>query len=410
MTNRKSCIQSVIAATCIGCASAVTAGNMEVNVGDYLKPGMNDSQAVDAALYVSRNAESRTLIFKGKTFILTKAIELPSNTTVIIDNCTIKQADYTFDNIFRGNNYVIDPENPFDYVLEVKPLKNIRIIGKCNAVIAGCDKNVTIYHPFFKEEQPGVGDYFGWRAHLLHFADLDGFELANFKIEKSRNWTITFGMSRNGHIHDIELNSNVKNGDGIDLLHGCSHILVENITGFTSDDTVAISGCQDALPDRTQKPQYLYSGKPWLKHLLTLDKSRRNSHDIEVRNIKTAGIYHAVMLLCMGGAQIYNIKISDITDTGKRNCHLVDFYTGYGYGSGYNPGDIHDVEISNINGNSDCRGNEVKAALTIQLPVKNVTVSNITNKGNGKDCIITHPDGITVKDVKPEQIYNKLTK
>ena len=107
---------------------------------------------------------------------------------------------------------------------------------------------------------------------------------------------------------------------------------------------------------------------------------------------------------------MYNIKISDITDTGKRNCHLVDLYTGYGYGSGYNPGDIHDVEISNINGDSDCRGNEVKAALTIQLPVKNVTVSNIINKGNGKDCIITHPDGITVKDVKPEQIYNKLTK
>ncbi|MBE6376269.1 MAG: hypothetical protein E7050_07375 [Lentisphaerae bacterium] len=408
MTNRKSYIQSVIAATCIGCASAVTAGNMEVNVGDYLKPGMNDSQAVDAALYVSRNAESRTLIFKGKTFILTKAVELPSNTTVIIDNCTIKQADYTFDNIFRGNNYVIDPENPFDYVLEVKPLKNIRIIGKGNAVISGCDKNVTIYHPNLKEEQVGVGDYYGWRTHLIHFANLENFEIGNLKIEKSRCWAVAFGMSTRGHIHDIEFDTHVKNGDGLDLLYGCSHILVENITGFTSDDTVAIGGCHDSLPSKA--PQYLYTCTPWLKYQLTLDKKRRDSHDIEIRNIRTGGIYHAIIMLCYGGAQMYNIKISDITDTGKRNCHLVDLYTGYGYGSGYNPGDIHDVEISNINGDSDCRGNEVKAALTIQLPVKNVTVSNIINKGNGKDCIITHPDGITVKDVKPEQIYNKLTK
>ena len=408
MISKKSCILSMIAAICIGCANTASAGNMEVNVGDCLKPGMNDSQAVDAALFVSRKAESRTLIFKGKTFILTKAVELPSNTTVIIDNCTITQADCTFDNIFRGNNYVIDPENPFDYVLDVRPLKNIRIIGRGNAVISGCDHNRKIYHPFFKEEQLAVGDYYGWRTHLLHFADLDGFEIANIKVEKSRGWAIVLGMSKNGYIHDIEFDTHVKNGDGINLRHGAAHILVENITGFTSDDTIALNGTPGKFP-ATRKPHNLYTGNPWLKELLKRSDDSRNFHHIEIRNLKVAGTYHAIIMLCTGGAKMHDIKISDITDTGKRNCHLVDLYTGYGYGSGYNPGDIHDVEISNINGNSDCRGNEVKAALTIQLPVKNVTDSNITNKGNGKDCIITHPDGITVKDVKPEQIYNKLT-
>ena len=390
-------------AACIGCC----AGDMEIQVSDFIKPGMSDSQAVDAALYASRNAPSRTIIFKGKNFILNKAVELPSNTTVIIDNCTIKQADYTFDNVFRGNNYVIDPENPFDYVLEVKPLKNIRILGKGKAVISGCDKNVTIYHPFFKEEQLGVGDYFGWRTHLIHFADLNGFEIGNLRIEKSRCWAVVFGMSKHGHIHDIEFDTHVKNGDGIDLLTGTSHVLVENITGYTSDDTVAISGCRSSI--NRKKKQYLYPGTPWMKELLIRDRKERDSHDIEIRNIKAGGFYHAVIMLCMGGAKMYNIKISDIADAGKRNCHLVDLYTGYGYGDGYQPGNIHDVEIKNINGNSN--NNEqtgIKAALAIQLPVKNVSISNIRNRGNGKDCILTHPDGVILKGVKPEQIYNKL--
>ena len=396
------------AAVCIGNLIAGDVGNMEVKVADYIKPGMNDSLAVRAALHVTKKATARTLIFQGKTFVLSEAVELPSNTTVIIDDCTVEQADGTFDNVFRGDNYVIDPVNPYDYVLDVKPLRNIRIIGRGKAVISGCSKNVSIYHPAFKEQQPGVGDFFGWRTHLLHFANLEGFEIGHLKIEKTRGWAVTFGMSTKGHIHDIEFDTHVKNGDGIDLLTGCSHILVENITGYTSDDTVAIGGSPQKMPVRA--PRYLYTGTPWLPALFARDDKARNSHDIEIRNVRASGFYHAVIMLCTGGAQMYNIKISGITDTGRRNCHLVDLYTGYGYGSGYRPGDIHDVEISGIDGCSDNRGDEAKAALTVQLPVRNVTISGISNRGNGKDCILTHPEGVLLKGVKAGQIYNKLTK
>ena len=382
--------------------------SVEVKISDFQKAGMNDSLAVRAALYSTRNAQHRTLIFSGKTFMLTEAVQLPSNTTVIIDNCTVKQVDYTFDNIFRGDNYVIDPENPFSNVLDIKPIKNIRILGKGEAVISGCDKNMTIYHPNLKETQLAVGDYYGWRTHLLHFADLDGFEVGNVKIEKARSWAIVFGISKHGHIHDIEFDTNVKNGDGIDLLVGCSDILVENIKGHTSDDTVAL-GANRKIGSKSA-PQYLYSNTPWKKMMISRDVREWDVHNIEIRNLNVSGIYHAVILLCGGGAQIYDIKISDITDAASRNCHLVDLYTGYGYTSGYNPGDIHDVTISKINGNSDNRGDEAKAALTIQLPVKNVSISDISNRGNGKDCILTHPENITTKGIEPERIYNRLTK
>ncbi len=86
---------------------------------------------------------------------------LPDHTKVIIDNCTIKLGDETFDNIFRGNNLVIDPEEPYGMPLDCRKLLDVKIIGKGKAVLSGPDRNKAGYHWIRQEEQPMVGDFLG---------------------------------------------------------------------------------------------------------------------------------------------------------------------------------------------------------------------------------------------------------
>ena len=391
-------------------ATAAGGKTMDVKVIDFQKPGMSDSQCVQAALYATRNAASRTIIFSGRDFLLNESVKLPSDTTVIIDNCMVKQADYTFDNIFCGANFTIDPIDPHGDWLDMKPVKNIRIIGKGKAVVSGCDKNVRIYHPFFKEEQDGVGDGFGWRTHLFHFAGVENIEIGNLEIIQGRCWAICIGMSKKGHIHDIKFDNRSKNGDGIDLRAGCSEFLIENISGYTKDDTVALNAGPAGYVAEKPLTRYYYSLQPWEKFLCKpgADPRDRDIHDVTIRNLNVSGFFHAVILLSLNDTNIYNVKISNIRDTGSRNFSLVDFYTGYGFGEGYVPGNIHDITVENVDGNSDHHPAIYRGAVVVELPVKNVNIRNVRNRGTGNAVIVTHPEGVTVSEVNKDGISNRL--
>ena len=383
---------------------------MEVKVADFHKPGMTDSQCVRAALYATRNAQSRTIIFAGRDFLLNESVRLPSDTTVIIDNCMVKQADYTFDNVFCGDNFTVNPLDPYGDWLDMKPLKNVRIIGKGKAVVSGCDKNIRIYHPFFKEEQEGVGDFFGWRTHLFHFAGVENIEIGNLQIVQTRGWTLCFGMTKKAHLHDLDFDSRSKNGDGIDLRAGCSEFLIENITGYTKDDTVALNAGPVKYVANRPLSKYYYSNLPCVKFLCkpNFDPRDRDIHDVTIRNLNVSGFYHAVILLSLNNTNIYNVKISNVRDAGSRTISLVDFYTGHGYGGGYVPGNIHDVTVENVDGNSDHRPTARKGAVVVQLPVANVTVRNVRNRGTGDAVIVTHPEGVTISGVDKNAISDYL--
>ena len=62
---------------------------------------------------------------------------IPSDTQIIIDNCTIKQNDYVFDNVFRGDNLIINGIDPYGAPIDVTPIRNIKIIGKGEAILDG---------------------------------------------------------------------------------------------------------------------------------------------------------------------------------------------------------------------------------------------------------------------------------
>ena len=61
----------------------------------------------------------------------------------------IKQKNEVFDNIFRGDNLTIDSENPYGYPVEIRNLKNIKIIGKGTAILEGPDVHKKRQTSFF---------------------------------------------------------------------------------------------------------------------------------------------------------------------------------------------------------------------------------------------------------------------
>ena len=336
-------------------------------VKEYLIPGISDSSAIERCFAAANMVRSeKTIIFDGKDYFIDRAILVPSNTTIIVDNCTIKQNNYVFDNIFRGDNLIINEIDPYGPPVDVTPIHNIKIMGKGDAKIVGTDKPQTGYHPFFNEYQEMTGDFWGWRTHMFSFSYCKGFELSGLKLRQTMCWAITFDNCQQCYVHDIDIRSNVKNGDGIDFRSGCNHCTVENITGFTSDDTVACTALSRGKRERVLS-KYLYTGEPYNSSHENIDGS---VHHIKISNIFTGGYHHGVICLSANGNEVHDIEISNIKESGEGQREAtVKVYTGYG--TGYNAGDIHDVVIR------DVTSEKAKYAFLINCETENLTVENL---------------------------------
>ena len=90
----------------------------------------------------------------------------------------------------------------------------------------------------------------------------------------------------------------IKNADGIDIRQGCHDILIENITGFTEDDMVAVTGLNGLL-EKTFAVTSLSS----------------NIYNITIKNLKGAAFCSIVRLLNQDGIKLHDIVIDSVEDT-----------------------------------------------------------------------------------------------
>ena len=337
-------------------------------IKEYLLSGDTDSAAVERCLEAAKESVGeKTVVFDGKDFRLDRAVLVPSDTEIIIDNCTIKQNDYVFDNIFRGDNLIISGIDPYGTPIDVKSLKNIRIKGIGDAVITGTDKPKTGYHPFFNNYQLMVGDFWGWRTHMFSFSDCQGFELSGLKLRQTMGWAISFDNCQNVHVQDLDIVSCVKNGDGIDFRSGCNHCTVENITGSTWDDTVACTALSRGKMYRDPS-KYLSTAEPYNSSHENIDGS---IHHIKINNVRTGGRQHGIICLSAWGNKIHNVEITNVEEVGEGDREAtVKIYTGYG--DGYNKGDIYDISVKNVVSNFS------KYAVMVDCEPENLTLESIT--------------------------------
>ena len=262
--------------------------------------GADDSMSIQAA--VDRAAAlgiGKVTIprFNARTgrcgWTVSRSILLPGDMLVVIDNATLTMADDVYENFFRSAN-VCTPKGR----TREGELRDIRIVGIGNAVLDGGKANDLCEATSCREGRPHVR-----RNCPIFFANVRNFAVSGLTIARHRYWGMCFNHCRYGKISDIRFVAGYdrNNQDGINLRNGCSEISIENISGQTGDDMIALSAID--MPT-TDEWGYLVEGRD------------NDIHDVAIRNVTGAAVNHPLVALRNhNGAKIYGISIENVADT-----------------------------------------------------------------------------------------------
>lgn len=335
----------------------------------------SDSERIKAAIYEAKRTGADKVVIpkynkEANSFkwIIDKTILLPSDITIVLDNCFMIMADDTYCQMFATEN--LFAENGSDPLHEQQ---NINIYGKGNACICGGKENKLNEFTSERDGNPHITSNV-----LIYFYNVKNFKIEGFQISDQRWWAILLLYARYGSIRNLDFKINSRhsygvwrNQDGIDLRVGCSNISIENITGETGDDLIALTALMS---------------KNYFEHSLKIDGRDTDIHDCTIRNVKGfSNMCAIVRLLNQHGNKIYNISISDIFDTGlprlESKTQMVLRIGEDAYYESFperaNPGDMYNISINNIY-------SKALSAIHLEMAIKNLHASNIfvTEKGH----------------------------
>lgn len=346
---------------------------------------MTDSDIIESLIRESIDNGTRRAVIKrkedGSSWFINRAILIPSDFTLIIDDCTIQLAPGVKDNIIRNEGAV---------PCAVAPNQNITIKGKGNAVL--CGGTECHYSPCRS------GDTNGWRTVGILLVAVKNFLIEDLTIRETQAWGVSIesgssdGIVRNLNFEDTD---QMFNQDGVDIRKGCHDILIENITGLVGDDAVALTGLR-ALPGvkkKRQPPETPYpESNEEAKQLIEekgrfameIGESKNNDEDdiynITIRNVvaRSVGGHGIIRLLCHDGIKMHHISVTDVIDTAKAEegdklCYatirLGD--TNYWTSSQAKLGDMHNISVANV----EAKG---KVGVWIKGPLKDSRIVNVS--------------------------------
>ncbi len=388
-----------------------------VNVNDFLR--QNDNEAFDAAI-AARGKDGIVVIppresADGRDYwLLDRAILLPENTTVILQNCKIKLSDKCRDNFFRSANCGIGIE-------EIKPLSNIHIKGEGCCVLEGADhpratgdgsKVLKNPCPFTVEDICQYADWvpaerktpqqitfadrhdcsYGtdagkegerqkgdWRGIGILLANVSHFSVCGITVRESHGWAISLEACSEGYLQGIHFDArmnkiidgmlqNMENQDGIDLRNGCHDITISDISGETGDDVIALTAI-------ASKRRELKSGTVESTHIMHNDWSRRDPdiYNVIIRNVRAYSSLCYLVRLLPCECQIRNVIIDGVIDTSPTGHTCGGIFFGEKdtvYGRNL-PGSLKNVTVSNLVYNGE------KKAVRIDGYLQDSAITNV---------------------------------
>ena len=270
------------------------------------------SAAIESAI-----ASGRSEAVITGNYDIERAIILPSDFTLILRDCHLRQKEGTFDNIFTNRKTLFPGEN-------VEGEHGVRILGIGRAILDG-----GVFNGLNERNSKELGIPMR-KNSLIFFADVHDFAITGLQLKNQRYWSVNLVGCSRGVVRDIDITADdsvlyidgerdysvgyrdlcskhlpmMRNADGIDIRLGCHDILIENITGFTEDDTVALT----ALPDSSR--------------IFIPEGRSTDLYNITVRNIKSSSWCAIIRLLNQGGIKLYNVLIDGVTDTSKDSPHM----------------------------------------------------------------------------------------
>ena len=263
-------------------------------------PSAADSDAIDRriaaacvdgsrAVTLARNAASADGAWR-----LTRAICVPDDFTLVFDGCRVELADGAQDNLVRNAGAAEGAS---------RPNRGLRILGRNGAVLSGGRRN----HYLPRRS----GDPNGWRSVGILLCDVSDYEVGGFAMEETQCWAISQERCCRGRVHDIAFGSTdvMFNQDGVDLRKGCHDIVVENISGSTGDDAVALTAYRDP-PGSAPRYGMQIGGNG--------DRGEADDvYNVTIRNVraKSAGGHGVIRLLACDGIRMHHITVENVVDT-----------------------------------------------------------------------------------------------
>ena len=275
------------------------------------------SEYIESKIKEAIDGGTRVATVSGN-YEIESTVVIPEEFTLVLEDCHLRMADGTLCNMFVNQNHGTDIGKTVSGTV-----RNINIIGKGEAILDGGKYNGLSERTQRKDGLPPI-----WKNNLLLFTNVDGFKISGISCRNQRWWALNFVYCRNGYLGDIDFLASdigidpegneyrglvrekydevlVKNADGIDLRQGCHDIVIENITGFTEDDSIALT----ALKGRIEA-EFGVVG-------LCSDLC-----NVKIRNIRTAAFCTNVRLLNQGGCRLHDIEIDGVYDVGRESPYM----------------------------------------------------------------------------------------
>lgn len=328
-----------------------------------------DSERINQAILAAAATGQRVVIPRiNRTqdglkdiWLLDTAILVQTGTTLELENCHIKLSDRSRDNFIRSGNCGIG-------ITDIAPMSNIHIIGIGNALLEGADhpratgdSAKTLGRQSYGTDAGVTGESQtgDWRNIGILLAFVEHFSIENILIKDSHCWAISLERCAFGRIRDIEFASTgskiidgasqtILNQDGLDLRQGCHDITIENITGYTGDDLVALTNILGPNSEAGGVASTMVSAK--IDRGYGLDDIRY----VTMRNLRgyCAGGHHIVRFLNASGLKIHDIILDGLIDTsgsGKRCKAALKIGDDNPKWGGVTPlGDTYRILVSNI--------------------------------------------------------------
>jgi len=234
-----------------------------------------------------------------------ETIVLHSGSHIVLENCYMRLKDDTYTNFFvndasLGKWWKKETRN---YDITIRGEGNVLLDGgKPNDLI---ENNLNIYDEngnFVKHVTiHGYSNCFINIGILMQ--NVERVSVSGIRFVRPRYWCMNFEYCAWGHIHDIvfDADGTNPNQDGLDIREGCHNFLVENLSGRTGDDMLALTNFGH--------PKRRVGGED-----TDMDTA---IHDIVVRDLRATMSHRCdiIRLLCRGETEIYNVQISGVQDT-----------------------------------------------------------------------------------------------
>ncbi|MCI8387333.1 MAG: hypothetical protein HFE63_02560 [Clostridiales bacterium] len=279
---------------------------------------------------------------------ISEAIVLRSGTHITLDGCILRLADGVYTNVFISEGAYDTPDE----------ITDISIVGINGATLSGGEPNGLTEKTANKDGLPAVT-----KNTMIFFRNVHGFKISGLRISDPRYWGITLIYTSDGIVENIEFKAanNVPNQDGIDLRRGCHDIEINNITGSTGDDTVALT----ALFNKASEKYNIMNASP-------------DIYNVKISNIsaEVTGGHGIIRLLCQDGIKMHDISISNVydrlIDTKLTRCQAAVRLGDMRYWtiSQSEVGDMYDITIDGVTTNAPI-------AVKQQYEIPGLVMSNI---------------------------------